>query len=501
MRKFIAVVALVILSLLAGNVQAQLQDRVERSGTQIRINFDGSISITLASGKTVNLVPQDSAPSVCKDGDFFFIAHDGLYQCVDGTALKLAPMLSYTAENAANKDIDGTLAGNSDVNYPSQKAVKTYADTRLATKQPLNTDLSSIASLSPSNDDIVQRKAGVWINRTMAQLKFDLSLAKGDVGLGNVDNTPDANKPVSTAQQSALDLKANLTAVVTSTAIYGDGSDGAITANGSSTLACLGAPSANVYTLTRGCFFTSLTVNSGVTIKTNNFALFVSGTLTNNGTIRNDGNSGSNSIGGTTTTAQLYGTGSAGGNGAGTNAAGSNGTAAANAVGGAGGAGGGNGTNSGGAAGTFGAPAVTLGSIRNYLQAISGRSTAASTLFSAGSGGGGGAGDGTGSGAGGGGGAGGGWMTISAKTITNSITGTISAKGGNGANGNPGSGSGNFGGGGGGGGGVMILVYNALTNAGTISVAGGTGGSGAGASAVAGSDGSTGTRIDFNNNN
>ncbi|NSY17272.1 hypothetical protein [Neorhizobium sp. AL 9.2.2] len=34
-------------------------------------------------------------------------------------------------------------------------------------------------------------------------------LAKSDVGLGNVDNTSDANKPVSTAQQTALNLKAN----------------------------------------------------------------------------------------------------------------------------------------------------------------------------------------------------------------------------------------------------------------------------------------------------
>jgi hypothetical protein len=30
------------------------------------------------------------------------------------------------------------------------------------------------------------------------------------VGLGNIDNTSDANKPVSTAQQTALNLKANL---------------------------------------------------------------------------------------------------------------------------------------------------------------------------------------------------------------------------------------------------------------------------------------------------
>ncbi|UHS61060.1 hypothetical protein HRR99_05795 [Agrobacterium vaccinii] len=35
-------------------------------------------------------------------------------------------------------------------------------------------------------------------------------LAKGDVGLGNVDNTSDASKPVSTAQQTALNAKANV---------------------------------------------------------------------------------------------------------------------------------------------------------------------------------------------------------------------------------------------------------------------------------------------------
>jgi hypothetical protein len=38
-------------------------------------------------------------------------------------------------------------------------------------------------------------------------------ITKSMVGLGNVDNTSDANKPVSTAQQTALDLKANQTAV------------------------------------------------------------------------------------------------------------------------------------------------------------------------------------------------------------------------------------------------------------------------------------------------
>lgn len=36
-------------------------------------------------------------------------------------------------------------------------------------------DLDAIAALSPSNDDILQRKAGVWTNRSMAQLAADLT--------------------------------------------------------------------------------------------------------------------------------------------------------------------------------------------------------------------------------------------------------------------------------------------------------------------------------------
>lgn len=40
--------------------------------------------------------------------------------------------LGFTAENSANKDTDTTLGSNSDTKYPSQKAVKAYIDGRLA---------------------------------------------------------------------------------------------------------------------------------------------------------------------------------------------------------------------------------------------------------------------------------------------------------------------------------------------------------------------------------
>lgn len=63
-----------------------------------------------------------------------------------------------------------------------------------STKQPLDSDLTALAAISASNDDFIQRKAGAWINRTMAQLKTDLALTKSDVGLGNVDNTSNATE-------------------------------------------------------------------------------------------------------------------------------------------------------------------------------------------------------------------------------------------------------------------------------------------------------------------
>lgn len=53
-------------------------------------------------------------------------------------------------------------------------------------------------------------------------LSADVTVSKSDVGLSNVDNTSDANKPVSTAQQTALDKKVNKTTTVNGHALSGN---------------------------------------------------------------------------------------------------------------------------------------------------------------------------------------------------------------------------------------------------------------------------------------
>jgi hypothetical protein len=83
----------------------------------------------------------------------------------------------------------------------SALATKTYADDAVSTHNSDTTNVHGItdtAALATKTyaDDAVTTAVG--------------ALTKSSVGLANVDNTSDANKPVSTATQTALDLKAPL---------------------------------------------------------------------------------------------------------------------------------------------------------------------------------------------------------------------------------------------------------------------------------------------------
>ena len=66
--------------------------------------------------------------------------------------------------------------------------------------------------------------------------------------------------------------------------IFGEGGDGSATFDGTATVISL-APTSNVYKLVKDIYCTDLTVNSGITLFTNGFRIFVNGTFTNNGTV------------------------------------------------------------------------------------------------------------------------------------------------------------------------------------------------------------------------
>jgi hypothetical protein len=152
----------------------------------------------------------------------------------DSTATGRAVLTAASTAAARTAIALGNVDNTSDVNKPVSTAQQTAIDAKvadaindgtttiapsqnavfdaLALKQPLDSDLTTIAGLTATTDNFMVAASSAWASRTPAQAKTSLALVKGDVGLGNVDNTSDANKPVSTATQTALDLKANLAA-------------------------------------------------------------------------------------------------------------------------------------------------------------------------------------------------------------------------------------------------------------------------------------------------
>lgn len=259
---------------------------------------------------------------------------------------------------------------------------------------------------------------------------------------------------------------------------FGDGSDGAIIFDGTTTVLGL-VPASGVYTMNRDIFATNLSVSGSTTILfTANFRIFCTGVLATilGGKISNDGPAAAGQVAGTATTSgSLFGGSSGGIGGAGGSGAGANGTSLTNALGGAGG------NASGTTGGTVTAPSATLGSPRAFSTSTSGylvgnnAGSAAVVALRGGTGGGGGAG---GTGTGGGGGAGAGVMVIAAYVLSLSSAGDIHCAGGHGGISPAGN---NANGGGGGGGGLLILVYgskNGLVFSATINCNFGVGGTG-----------------------
>ena len=270
--------------------------------------------------------------------------------------------------------------------------------------------------------------------------------------------------------------------VGTALGVYGDGSDGAFTCDGTATSAGIfsttGAAPNLVYTMIRDAYFTNLTIAVGITVHGAGFYPYVSGTATINGSLNVNGangvtNSGAGAVGGGSSngSARIGGGGPGGYAGAGVGAW-------AYSFGGAGGA------SAFGGAPAVTAPAALYGTPRNLSTLLtgllSGMSSGSASVhaFFGGNGG-----FGTAeSGSAGAGGAGGGCLVCVFFNLVGS--GSISANGGNGS-------SSTSYAAGGGGGGFLGIITRTSTFAGTMTAAGGL----AGPTGTGGSPGAAGTVV------
>jgi hypothetical protein len=179
------------------------------AGSVVNAHIDGSshLIFTKHDGTTIDAGPILTAFPIASDilQGIVELATD--VETVEGTdgerAVTPLGLASLTAndtrkglvELATNEE---TTTGTDDVRAVTPAglaAVIAVVNSALAGKQALDSDLTSIAGLSPANDDVVQRKGGVWSNRTMAQLSTAL-MATGefpDVRLYNGSAYADAD--------------------------------------------------------------------------------------------------------------------------------------------------------------------------------------------------------------------------------------------------------------------------------------------------------------------
>lgn len=128
--------------------------------------------------------------------------------------------------------------------------------TDVAGKQASDSDLTTIAGLTATTDNVIQSVGSAWASRTPAQLKSTLALAKGDVGLGNVDNTSDATKDAAST---------TLTNKTITNPTVNNYTEGVVPIGNTSTAKTIDLTSGTVQTatLTGNCTFTMPTATAG----------------------------------------------------------------------------------------------------------------------------------------------------------------------------------------------------------------------------------------------
>jgi len=150
---------------------------------------------------------------------------DNVLSNVDGTALNSLSEI-VTAFQAADSDLNGAITSlassassglTAEVNRAT--AAEEALDARLDTAE---SDITAIESAATTLAGRVTTAEGSLTSHT-ANTENPHSVTKAQVGLGNADNTSDANKPVSTATQSALDGKQIKDVVSTSAPSHTEG--------------------------------------------------------------------------------------------------------------------------------------------------------------------------------------------------------------------------------------------------------------------------------------
>ncbi len=146
---------------------------------------DGLIASPMSFKSATDCSANPNYPAASK-GDVYVVSVAGKIGGASGITVEVGDLYLATVTNAGGTqasvgtswtliehNLQGALLA---ANNLSDVASTSTALTNLG-GQPLDADLTAIAGLTPTNDDVLQRKGGAWVNRTIAQLLTDLNVS------------------------------------------------------------------------------------------------------------------------------------------------------------------------------------------------------------------------------------------------------------------------------------------------------------------------------------
>jgi len=188
------------------------------------VPFDGTTNIVISDGGTAG------EPVIAAGTTSQYFRGDKTWHALDKTAVGLS-----NVDNTPDTAKPVSTAQQTALNLKLDATATATAATKLATARSINgVAFDGTADITLSAD--ASKEPVITAGTTGQYFRGDKTfqtLDKTAVGLSNVDNTADTAKPVSTAQQTALDLKldktanaASATKLVTSRSINGVAFDG-----------------------------------------------------------------------------------------------------------------------------------------------------------------------------------------------------------------------------------------------------------------------------------
>lgn len=172
-------------------------------------------------GGSIKLDPKkfsEYEPEATLDGsEIVPIVKDGQNSAATVEKIRSSAVISVNGQAGAVELDTGDVPDTADKRYMTD-AEKTKlsntsgantGDQDLSGLQPKDADLTTIAAIDTTQTGVLASDGSGWIRKSYNNIKAALGLTKADVGLDEADNTSDVDKPVSTPQQAALDLKAD----------------------------------------------------------------------------------------------------------------------------------------------------------------------------------------------------------------------------------------------------------------------------------------------------